>query len=173
MQRKIWIVDDDRSIRWVLGKALESENLNIESFATGTEALSRLSNEQPDVLITDIRMPGINGLELLQQLQSSYPNLPVILMTAHTDLDSAVSAYQGGAFEYLPKPFDLTELLNALNPFAESSEYATLECGVLAADIVNGVMTVEPGATARRELADAVAAGLGIFDFVVSIAALP
>ncbi|MEZ5490325.1 MAG: nitrogen regulation protein NR(I) [Gammaproteobacteria bacterium] len=105
----VWILDDDRSIRWVLEKSLEKKGLDTESFETGDELLHRLEQSQPDAIISDIRMPGINGLELLSNIQQQYPSLPVIIMTAHSDLDSAVSSYSRGAFEYLPKPFDIDE----------------------------------------------------------------
>ncbi len=107
----VWVVDDDRSIRWVLEKALERVDMVVTSFEDGTSLQNRLQQGQPDVIITDIRMPGINGLELLDRIRELHPNLPVIVMTAHSDLDSAVSAYQGGAFEYMPKPFDVNEAI--------------------------------------------------------------
>jgi two-component system nitrogen regulation response regulator GlnG len=106
-QGNIWVIDDDRSIRWVLEKALKQAGLAVQSFESADAALKQLAREEPMVLVTDIRMPGISGLELLQQITAERPELPVIIMTAHSDLDSAVSAYQGGAFEYLPKPFDV------------------------------------------------------------------
>ena len=108
-QNHIWIIDDDDSIRWVLQKALEGAGFIVTSFDNANTILQRLQQELPDAIITDVRMPGIDGLELLSSLSSDYPDLPVIIMTAHTDLDSAVSAYQGGAFEYLPKPFDIDD----------------------------------------------------------------
>ncbi|PCJ36328.1 MAG: nitrogen regulation protein NR(I) [Moraxellaceae bacterium] len=111
-QDNIWIIDDDKSIRWVLEKALEQENLSITSFETGDSAMSRLKTSQPDAIISDIRMPGTDGLGLLAHVQEHFPELPVIIMTAHSDLDSAVSSYQGGAFEYLPKPFDIDEAVS-------------------------------------------------------------
>ena len=106
---KIWIIDDDRSIRWVLEKALKQANLTVECFDSATGLIELLAHKQPDAIITDVRMPGMDGLQLLSKINEHYPNLPVIIMTAHSDLDSAVSAYQGGAFEYLPKPFDVDE----------------------------------------------------------------
>ncbi|MGM0593042.1 MAG: nitrogen regulation protein NR(I) [Pseudomonadota bacterium] len=106
---EIWVIDDDRSIRWVLEKALKQEGLRVQSFDSADKALKNLAQAEPDVLITDIRMPGMSGLELLDTINQQQPELPVIIMTAHSDLDSAVSAYQGGAFEYLPKPFDVDE----------------------------------------------------------------
>jgi len=108
-QSHIWIIDDDDSIRWVLQKALEGAGFFVTSFDNANTILEKLKQEEPDAIITDVRMPGIDGLELLSHLSKDYPDLPVIIMTAHTDLDSAVSAYQGGAFEYLPKPFDIDE----------------------------------------------------------------
>ncbi|MFV2061237.1 MAG: nitrogen regulation protein NR(I), partial [Gammaproteobacteria bacterium] len=105
----VWVVDDDRSIRWVLEKALVSAGLTVEIFEEANSVLKALENKQPDAIITDIRMPGIDGLELLSRIHQRYADMPVIIITAQTDLDSAVSAYQGGAFEYLPKPFDTDE----------------------------------------------------------------
>jgi len=108
----VWIVDDDRSIRWVLEKALQQEGLTTVSFENADSVMQRLSRQQPDVIISDIRMPGSSGLDLLARLREQYPRLPVIIMTAHSDLDSAVASYQGGAFEYLPKPFDVDEAVS-------------------------------------------------------------
>jgi two-component system nitrogen regulation response regulator GlnG len=105
----IWIVDDDRSMRWVLKKTLERDGMTAVPFETGDEALGALDRERPDVLITDIRMPNMNGLDLLGIVQDRHPDLPVIVITAHSDLDAAVASYEGGAFEYLPKPFDVEE----------------------------------------------------------------
>ena len=106
----VWIIDDDSSIRWVLEKALGKANIAVASFDSGNGALEALQREEPAVIVSDIRMPGMNGLELLEQIHERCPELPVIIMTAHSDLDSAVSAYKGGAFEYLPKPFDVDEV---------------------------------------------------------------
>jgi len=108
----VWIVDDDRSIRWVLEKALQQEGLTTVSFENADSVLQKLTRQQPDVIISDIRMPGASGLDLLAKLREQYPRLPVIIMTAHSDLDSAVASYQGGAFEYLPKPFDVDEAVS-------------------------------------------------------------
>lgn len=107
-----WIVDDDRSIRWVLQKALEAVDITVRAFETADVVLHELKQgreDAPDVLISDIRMPGLDGLQLLSEIKDRYPTLPVIIMTAYSDLDSAVSVYEGGAFEYLPKPFDVDE----------------------------------------------------------------
>ena len=114
-KRTVWIVDDDRSIRWVMEKALSRADLDVTSFENASELIAKLDRQQPDTIISDIRMPGIDGLQLLQRIHTSNPALPVIITTAHSDLDSAVAAYQGGAFEYLPKPFDLDELVAVTN----------------------------------------------------------
>ncbi len=108
---EVWIVDDDESIRWVLERAFKAEAIVTRSFPGGAELLDALEEDAPDVLLTDIRMPGISGLDLLERVQAVRPDVPIIIMTAHSDLDSAVAAYRGGAFEYLPKPFDLDEAI--------------------------------------------------------------
>ncbi len=107
----VWVVDDDSSIRWVLEKALTQAGINNDSFEDGERLLDRLTREQPDVIISDIRMPGVDGLELLSLINEAHPDLPVIITTAHSDLESAVASYQRGAFEYLPKPFDIDEVI--------------------------------------------------------------
>jgi len=108
---KVWVVDDDSSIRWVLERALTQAGIDNETFADGDQLLQRMDHDAPDVIISDIRMPGTNGLELLSIISEKHPELPVIITTAHSDLDSAVASYQQGAFEYLPKPFDLDEVV--------------------------------------------------------------
>jgi two-component system nitrogen regulation response regulator GlnG len=105
----VWVVDDDRTIRWVLERALKRANIEVTSFDSASEVIKALRRESPSALISDIRMPGMDGLLLLERVKSEYPDLPVIIMTAHSDLDNAVSAYRSGAFEYLPKPFDVDE----------------------------------------------------------------
>jgi two-component system nitrogen regulation response regulator GlnG len=109
--KAVWIVDDDRSIRWVLEKALAREGIPFKTFSSAYEVLQALSITQPQVLVSDIRMPGESGLSLLGKIKERYPQMPVIIMTAYSDLDSAVAAFQGGAFEYLPKPFDVDHAL--------------------------------------------------------------
>ena len=109
--REVWIVDDDRSIRWVLEKALAREGIPHKTFASAYEVLQALAVSQPQVLVSDIRMPGESGISLLSKVKERYPQIPVIVMTAYSDLDSAVQAFQGGAFEYLPKPFDIDHAL--------------------------------------------------------------
>ncbi|MDO6426149.1 nitrogen regulation protein NR(I) [Thalassotalea sp. 1_MG-2023] len=108
---QIWVVDDDSSIRWVLEKAFANANISSASFDSAENVLTALDHGQPEVIISDIRMPNIDGMELLNDINLRFPDIPVIIMTAHSDLDSAVNAYQGGAFEYLPKPFDIDEAL--------------------------------------------------------------
>jgi two-component system nitrogen regulation response regulator GlnG len=109
--KAVWIVDDDRSIRWVLEKALAREGIPYKTFATAYEVLQALAVSEPQVLVSDIRMPGESGLALLSKVKERHPQIPVIIMTAYSDLDSAVAAFQGGAFEYLPKPFDVDHAL--------------------------------------------------------------
>lgn len=106
---QVWIVDDDRSIRWVLEKALNQAGIGTQTFDSGEAILRGLNKESPDAIISDIRMPGMDGLQLLEKIRESHTEMPVIVTTAHSDLDSAVASYQGGAFEYLPKPFDIDE----------------------------------------------------------------
>jgi two-component system, NtrC family, nitrogen regulation response regulator GlnG len=117
--KPIWIVDDDQSIRWVLEKALARENIPHKSFSNPNDVLNALEKESPQVLISDIRMPRGNGLDLLQHVKASHPNLPVIIMTAYSDLDSAVSSFQGGAFEYLTKPFDVDKAIELIRRAVE------------------------------------------------------
>ncbi|MDN3648571.1 nitrogen regulation protein NR(I) [Reinekea marina] len=108
-QPLVWVVDDDRSIRWVLERAMGKRGYECSVFENGESLLARLENRAPDVIISDVRMEGMDGLELLNKIHETHPDLPVIIMTAHSDLDSAVASFQGGAFEYLPKPFDVDE----------------------------------------------------------------
>jgi len=111
----VWIIDDDRSIRWVLEKTVTQQGMKAKCFEDGENVIRSLTKNKPDVIITDVRMPGIGGLELMTQIHESDPEIPVIIMTAHSDLDSAVASYQGGAFEYLPKPFDIDEAMELIH----------------------------------------------------------
>jgi len=120
--KPVWIIDDDRSIRWVLEKALAREDIEFKSFASADEATQALTHGAPQMVISDIRMPGSSGLELLQTLRGQYPHLPVIIMTAYSDLESAVSSFQGGAFEYLPKPFDINHAVELIRRALEQSQ---------------------------------------------------
>jgi two-component system nitrogen regulation response regulator GlnG len=120
----VWVVDDDASIRWVLERALKQGGMATTLFEESEAALAALRRDEPDVLVTDIRMPGRNGLELLEEIRAKRPRLPVIVMTAHSDLDSAVAAYQGGAFEYLPKPFDIDQAIELVRRAASPGQRA-------------------------------------------------
>lgn len=120
--KPVWIVDDDESIRWVLEKALARENIPLKSFSSADEVLEAMERETPQVLVSDIRMPGKSGLHLLEETKKRFPHLPIIIMTAYSDLDSAVSAFQGGAFEYLSKPFDLGRAVDLIKRAMKESE---------------------------------------------------
>ena len=119
--KPVWIVDDDRSIRWVIEKALSREGIAFSSFSSAQEALDALSGSAPEVLVSDVRMPGLSGLELLQTVKQRHPAVPVIVMTAYSDLDSAVAAFQGGAYEYLPKPFDVDQAVELIRRALDES----------------------------------------------------
>ena len=119
--KPVWIIDDDRSIRWVFEKALAREDIAFKAFASAQEALLALGSSTPQVVVSDIRMPGGSGLELLQKMKEKFPALPVIIMTAYSDLESAVAAFQGGAFEYLPKPFDVDHAVDLIRRALEES----------------------------------------------------
>src|SRR5471032_340746 len=119
--KPIWIVDDDPSIRFVLEKALAREQLPVRSFATTRDVLTALETDEPQVLVSDIRMPGGSGIDLLNKIKAKHRDLPVIIMTAYSDLDSAVSAFQGGAFDYLPKPFDVPKAVDLIRRAVEES----------------------------------------------------
>ena len=119
--KPVWIIDDDRSIRWVFEKALARENIAFKTFSSAREALAALDTETPQVVVSDIRMPGESGLELLQKARALHANLPVIIMTAYSDLESAVTAFQGGAYEYLPKPFDVDHAVELIRRAMDES----------------------------------------------------
>ena len=134
-----WIVDDDQSVRWVLEKALKQADMETRSFERAEHLLEALDDGEPDVLITDVRMPGMSGIALLERLQGTRPNLPIIVITAHSDLENAVAAYKGGAFEYLPKPFDIDEAVELVRKAARANgvgeEEALAEPGAIASII--------------------------------------
>ena len=109
---QVWVIDDDRSIRWVLEKALTKAGMQVTCFSNANGVMEALERDQPEALITDVRMPGLDGFALWDRLRQTYAELPVIIMTAHSDLDSAGSAYHSGAFEYLPKPFDIEDAVD-------------------------------------------------------------
>jgi len=137
--KPIWIVDDDESIRWVLEKALAREELATRSFSNARDAMEALNTELPQVLVSDIRMPGESGLKLLQEVKARHPGLPVIIITAFSDLDSAVAAFQGGAFEYLAKPFDVDKAVELIRrALEESLREAVVEQSAIAAPEILG-----------------------------------
>ena len=120
--KNVWIVDDDRSIRWVLEKALQKADIPCKTFSEAESVLQAIKKEQPALILSDIHMPGKSGLEMLAEIKKSYPKLPIIIMTAYSDLDSAVASFQGGAFEYLPKPFDIDKAIELVRRATEENE---------------------------------------------------
>jgi len=136
----VWVADDERSIRWVLDKALSREGIEVTCFEGGEELLARLERETPDAIISDIRMQGIDGLTLLREIRARHERLPVVIMTAHSDLDSAVSSIQGGAFEYIPKPFEIDEAIaiikRALLTHEEQRDTANADAAPKAMEII-------------------------------------
>ncbi len=125
--KPIWILDDDKSIRWVFEKALARTDLEFRTFPSVAEALNALNSEQPQVVVSDIRMPNGSGLDFLAEIKQRYPEIPVIIMTAYSDLESAVSAFQGGAFEYLAKPFDVDQAIDVIKRAVEESMRQAIE----------------------------------------------
>jgi two-component system nitrogen regulation response regulator GlnG len=145
--KTVWIIDDDKGIRWVLEKALTRAGYATSSFEDARQALRQLARETPAALFTDVRMPGLDGLSFLKQLRASQPALPVIIMTAHSDLDSAVAAYEGGAFDYLPKPFDVEEAVQLANRAIEAGQRETPPAGAeeaaASADIIGAAPAMQ------------------------------
>ncbi|MEO0997512.1 MAG: nitrogen regulation protein NR(I) [Pseudomonadota bacterium] len=133
----IWVVDDDQSVRWVLTQALTQAGMTVRSFDDAYGLLEAFEVAAPDVIVTDVRMPGMDGMRLMEHVARVQPDVPVIVMTAHSDLDSAVSAYRGGAFEYLPKPFDIDEAVELVKRAARESEPAADEAPASAAAMGN------------------------------------
>ena len=146
---KVWIVDDDKSIRWVLEKALGKEGLKVTSFEDPDKLLGRLSFDVPDVVISDVRMPGMDGISLLDNVKQRAPELPVIVMTAYSDLDRAVSAFQAGAFEYLSKPFDVDEVIELVKRAIQQSKP---EDPVINRDDGNKITDIIGSAAAMQEV---------------------
>ncbi len=135
----VWIVDDDESIRWVLERALTRHGFEVRAFSGASDCLDALRQGTPNALVSDIRMPGENGLDLLKRIKTQYPKVPVIIMTAYSDLDSAVSALQGGAFEYLPKPFDVADAVDLITrAVAETQTAAQLPSSEIGAEEILG-----------------------------------
>jgi two-component system nitrogen regulation response regulator GlnG len=120
--KKIWILDDDKSIRWVLQKALEKNNYNVMAFGNTNEAINHFNHDMPDLIVSDIKMPGESGLQFLHKVKEKFPKIPVIIMTAFSDLDSAVDSYAHGAYEYLPKPFDIDNAISVINSAFKDKE---------------------------------------------------
>ncbi|NIL93998.1 MAG: nitrogen regulation protein NR(I) [Woeseiaceae bacterium] len=131
----VWVVDDDQSVRWVLEKALRQANMEARSFERAEHLLEAIAHTEPDVLITDVRMPGMSGITLLERLRTTCPSLPIIVITAHSDLENAVAAYKGGAFEYLPKPFDIDEAIELVRKAARQNGHAEQDAGDAGGDI--------------------------------------
>lgn len=123
----VWVVDDDKSIRWVLEKSLQRESIPVKVFCSADDALSSLQTSQPTIIFSDLRMPGTDGFGFLEALQNEYPDIPVIIMTAHSDLDTTVKAFKAGAFEYMPKPFDVNEVVEVAKRAIEQSEHLSSE----------------------------------------------
>ena len=143
-----WIVDDDQSLRWVLEKALKQADIETRTFERAEHLLEAIDEDEPDVLITDVRMPGMSGIALLERLRGSRPNLPIIVITAHSDLENAVAAYKGGAFEYLPKPFDIDEAVELVRKAARVNGRA----GDEPATPVGGIASMIGQAPAMQEV---------------------
>lgn len=149
---QVWVVDDERSIRWVLEKALSQNGWHVACFESAEALLDAMAYETPHVVITDIRMPGIDGLELLKQLQSTHPQIPVIVMTAHSDLDSAVSSIQSGAFEYLPKPFEVDEAVEVVGRALDQNARQTQSAKGKAAESEESTVEIIGKAPAMQEV---------------------
>jgi len=128
----VWVVDDERSIRWVLEKALSQVGIKVTCFDNGQSLINKLNDDTPDAIVSDIRMPGIDGLDLLERIKQSHPGLPVVIMTAHSDLGSAVASIQGGAFEYMPKPFEVDEAVSIVQRAIEHNVQSTNEPTTIA-----------------------------------------
>ncbi len=146
--KPVWIIDDDKSIRWVIEKALSREGILFKSFSTAQEGMDALDADEPDepqVVISDIRMPGASGLDFMQRLKTKLPATPIIIMTAYSDLESAVAAFQGGAFEYLPKPFDVDHAVELIRRAIDESrrEAPQDEAATTAPEILGSAPTMQ------------------------------
>ncbi len=142
--KPVWIIDDDKSIRWVIEKALSREDILFKTFASANDALNALDDNPPQVVISDIRMPGASGLEFMQKLKARLPATPVIIMTAYSDLESAVAAFQGGAFEYLPKPFDVDHAVELIRRAMDESTASAPEAPVGVLDAAPEILGSAP-----------------------------
>ena len=141
---EVWVIDDDQSIRWVLERALGRAGFGVEGFEGGDGVLARLKIREPDAIVSDIRMPDADGLELLGEIAARYPHLPVIVMTGYSDLDSAVSAYRGGAYEYLPKPFDVEEAVALVGRAVTHNREGTAHDPGMAVAALSGIIGSAP-----------------------------
>jgi two-component system nitrogen regulation response regulator GlnG len=152
--KPVWIVDDDQAIRWVLEKALSRANIPTRSFVNASEVSAALKLESPSALVSDIRMPGTDGLTLLKEVKEKYPTLPVIIMTAYSDLDSTVSAFQGGAFDYLAKPFDINEAVALISRAMQepSAEEVSAQAALPAALATDRGMLTQSASVAMQEV---------------------
>jgi two-component system nitrogen regulation response regulator GlnG len=139
----VWVVDDDHSVRWVLEKALRQADMEARSFERAEHLLDAIEHDDPDVLITDVRMPGMSGITLLERLRARSPDLPIIVITAHSDLENAVAAYKGGAFEYLPKPFDIDEAIELVRKAARQNGHSG-QAGVRPGDAIPSLIGQAP-----------------------------
>jgi two-component system, NtrC family, nitrogen regulation response regulator GlnG len=142
----VWIIDDDRSIRWVLERALTQAGVAVKTFDSANDIAETLERQRPDVVVSDIRMPGISGLELLKTIHDQAPEIPVIIITAHTDLESAVASYRGGAFEYLPKPFDVDEAVRLVQRALEHrrrQKSETVDTGDRTPEIIGSAASMQ------------------------------
>ena len=144
--RKVWIVDDDKSIRWVLEKALSMDDIVVTGFSDPREVLEKIKQEKPDVIISDVRMPGLDGISLLEKIKQIAPSVPVIIMTAYSDLDRAVAAFREGAYEFLSKPFDVDEVVSLVTRaiHQSSSRGATVAPAELPAVDVDNIVGSAP-----------------------------
>ena len=136
MDKNIWVVDDDESIRWVLEKGLAESGMDVQTFDSANKVIKKLETENPQLILTDIRMPGPSGIELLDKVKELRPDIPVIIMTAHSDLDSAVESYEHGAWEYLPKPFDIEEAVSMVQRATAADEDKRDEASETQAEVI-------------------------------------
>ncbi|MBT6232053.1 MAG: response regulator, partial [Nitrosomonadales bacterium] len=124
---QVWVLDDDKSIRWVFEKALTKANITFECFSNTNEAINKFNHEKPQAIISDIRMPGESGIDFLTKVKNKFPEIPIIIMTAYSDLDTAVTAFQKGAFEYIAKPFDISKVVNIIQQALEANNNKNLK----------------------------------------------
>ena len=132
----VWVIDDDDSIRWVLEKGLSEDNLEVITFDRANKAIKKLEIDSPDVILTDIKMPGASGIQLLDFIKENRPEIPVIIMTAHSDLESAVESYEHGAWEYLPKPFDIDQAINVIKRSIQEESINVSDSDMKTAEII-------------------------------------